>query len=492
MQEKKFEEEVRRKMTELSFTPSEPVWARVENEIRNKRKGRRILLWLFPLMLVTGLTYYLINEAPEPASMKNAAVTASSNASTHNLKSLNKSNPDSISTNEPNHRVQRRSVATPLSQPKGEVSHDIVFMPDYSHIKKNTGHHLNVNTYRTSNSNRNKNSITETNAEIKGEKVVGIINNRAETGDNEKPGEVTQPANSEDSKTSDPVARNATENVDSSRKIAGATDSVRTPAADTAIAIINDVANPKKHSKKRWSVSINTSVGITGVSTKALPFVNGSKSNVYQSAARDNMFASATAAPGAAMANLRSVVVPDAPSKVRRNLGFSAGIGLNKKISSRIGFSTGLQFARFSTLTSIGRKVQSASASANDFYLNTRLVEKDYETRYDILEVPVSLDWQVLRAKPLRFHAGIGIGYLVATNALQYDPAMNIYYVDKSMYRTTQFSAWTGFDYTIMKKGNYSLSLGPKMGFGLSNLLRRKTYGQQHLYFAGIGSSFSF
>jgi hypothetical protein len=34
MQEQNFEKQVQKKMEELSFTPSEPVWQKVEEEIR--------------------------------------------------------------------------------------------------------------------------------------------------------------------------------------------------------------------------------------------------------------------------------------------------------------------------------------------------------------------------------------------------------------------------------------------------------------------------
>ncbi|HVG14817.1 MAG TPA: outer membrane beta-barrel protein [Chitinophagaceae bacterium] len=492
MQEKKFEEEVRRKMTELSFTPSDPVWARVEKEIRNKRKGRRVFLWLFPLLFVTGLTYYIINNGQEPATVKNAPSTSTSIKSSHHPKSSNETKDNLNPSKETSHSLQEPSVAVPLNQPTGEVRGGGVSEPVTSSVSKTISKNYNNGTYRISNYTTSNRSVSETGPGEKREEVVGSIYNTPANSDKEQPGEHSKEGTDDAGKVLSHAAETGTQDVDSTRKITSASDSIMKPAADTIAAINNEVANPRKNAKKRWIVSINTSIGITGVSTKTLPFVSGNKSNVYQYTARDNMFVSSTAAPGAAMANLRSVVVPDAPSKVRRNLGFSASIGLNKKINSRIGFSSGLQYARFSTLTSIGRKVQGASASANDFYLNTSLVAKDYETHYDVLEVPLSLDWQVLRTKPLRLHAGIGFGYLITTNALQYDPAMNIYFVDKSLYRTTQFSARTGFDYTIMKKGNHSLSIGPKVGFGLSNLLKRKTYGQQHLYFAGIGSSFSF
>ncbi len=51
MQEQNFEKQVRRKMDELSLSPSAPVWNKVEEQIRKKKDRRRIVLWLLPLGL---------------------------------------------------------------------------------------------------------------------------------------------------------------------------------------------------------------------------------------------------------------------------------------------------------------------------------------------------------------------------------------------------------------------------------------------------------
>jgi hypothetical protein len=41
MQENKFERNVKQKLDELSLTPSEPVWQKVEAAIQKKRKRRK-------------------------------------------------------------------------------------------------------------------------------------------------------------------------------------------------------------------------------------------------------------------------------------------------------------------------------------------------------------------------------------------------------------------------------------------------------------------
>jgi len=46
MQDPKFEKQVQQKMEELSFSPSDAVWLKVDAEINRKRKRRGVFFWL--------------------------------------------------------------------------------------------------------------------------------------------------------------------------------------------------------------------------------------------------------------------------------------------------------------------------------------------------------------------------------------------------------------------------------------------------------------
>jgi hypothetical protein len=60
MQEQNFEKQVKQKMEELSLTPSEPVWEKVEEQIRKKRDRRRFFFWLpLTVLLVGGGVWFL-------------------------------------------------------------------------------------------------------------------------------------------------------------------------------------------------------------------------------------------------------------------------------------------------------------------------------------------------------------------------------------------------------------------------------------------------
>ena len=48
-----FEKVVREKMDELKLVPSEPVWQKVEMQIRNKKDRRRLIFWIPFLALLS-------------------------------------------------------------------------------------------------------------------------------------------------------------------------------------------------------------------------------------------------------------------------------------------------------------------------------------------------------------------------------------------------------------------------------------------------------
>jgi cytoskeletal protein RodZ len=62
MQEQNFEKQVQKKMEELSFTPSEPVWRKVEEEIRKKKDRKRIFFWIVASLLLLAGGLWLVNK----------------------------------------------------------------------------------------------------------------------------------------------------------------------------------------------------------------------------------------------------------------------------------------------------------------------------------------------------------------------------------------------------------------------------------------------
>src|SRR4030095_8500513 len=56
-----FEKQVRQKMEELDFVPGEPVWTKIEEQIRRKKDRRKLAFWLpLFLLLAGGSTLWLM------------------------------------------------------------------------------------------------------------------------------------------------------------------------------------------------------------------------------------------------------------------------------------------------------------------------------------------------------------------------------------------------------------------------------------------------
>ena len=54
MQNNEFEKQVRERMGQIKFTPSEAVWAEVHKNLKQRRKRRIAIVWLFIFFIAAG------------------------------------------------------------------------------------------------------------------------------------------------------------------------------------------------------------------------------------------------------------------------------------------------------------------------------------------------------------------------------------------------------------------------------------------------------
>jgi hypothetical protein len=96
--------------------------------------------------------------------------------------------------------------------------------------------------------------------------------------------------------------------------------------------------------------------------------------------------------------------------------------------------------------------------------------------------VQKQLGWR----SPFSVQAGMSIGRMLGSNALQYDANKNIYYKDNSLFNKTQLNFSLGMDVRLFRNEPVSIELGPRLQYGLSNFTRKDYYGSRHLLFAGL------
>src|SRR5687767_10972187 len=76
MQEQNFEKQVQQTMEELSFVPSEPVWQKVESQIRGKKDKRRLIFWVLPFILLGG-GYFILSRTNDAVTHHKTEATIS-------------------------------------------------------------------------------------------------------------------------------------------------------------------------------------------------------------------------------------------------------------------------------------------------------------------------------------------------------------------------------------------------------------------------------
>ena len=57
-----FEKQVQQKMDELSFVPTEPVWKKIEEQIRQKKDRSKLIIWLPILLLLLAGGFWWLNS----------------------------------------------------------------------------------------------------------------------------------------------------------------------------------------------------------------------------------------------------------------------------------------------------------------------------------------------------------------------------------------------------------------------------------------------
>lgn len=489
MQEQNFEKGVREKMEELSFVPSEPVWQKVEEQIRKKKERRRVIFWVLPFLLLCGGIYFWTksdktdepnlasgtnraNQSKKPIIEEKHIVQKSTlEKTTTVLKEKSQDNETSI----PAEEIVRRTHNKNRAQNTGLKRH--LFHKDQVAVSTNRSEQetTTVKKYpeipkETMNTDVVSSAITKIEEENATPTDAGFADTTAHTKD----------ANNITATTTGDTTAVADSTEEKEKNIP-------TPSADTAQA--------KPASKKvLWSWSIHSSGGYSGIATSAFNFLPVASSGVNNDALTFN------AASQAVFNGAPAPVQMSGSPETYRGLSFSVGGIVERKLFNRVNFTTGLQYRYYSTHNYIGKKINSTTLVTrenkqhriNNFYANTNFGKEEYTNRYHFIEIPVGLRWQVLKRHPLQLHSGFSITRLVATNALYYDSQQSIFYEDEKIFRKMQYGVFTDISYRFLKIKSIAFYAGPQIQLGLSNLLKKEAYGKQHLFFAGINTRVAF
>jgi hypothetical protein len=218
---------------------------------------------------------------------------------------------------------------------------------------------------------------------------------------------------------------------------------------------------PKTFGRSPWKFGVEVNFGLSG-SNDGLPALQ-----VFNKTSSDYFaIPDATPPPPPSLYN-RNV----RPSEIEDGISFGTGLVARKQLNKRFAFQTGLQYLYMSTKIKIGVRTSGSAlnSSAGYQYAFTPASLNDYTNSYHFISVPALIEYQLLKRKPLKVHAGLSFHHLAFTNALHFDNTSKLYVKDKDEFNTNQVFSEFGLDYAVPIK-NMTLSAGPHLRYSLEEL----------------------
>lgn len=472
-----FEKQVQQKMEELKLVPSEPVWQKVEMQIRKKKDRRRLMLWipLFVLLLGGGLWIGIDQYSNNVSYSRNN--NENLNHQTQKENSVTQPGPSITdqTVNEPNKKNLK--TKSPVETEKG--NHSVTNI-------KTEGRSFNLRSGDSTRKQSNQTPAVQKNSLVKEQEKHPLAENNetvfTET-QPEKTGIITDPAKGNkpadqqillDSSIKNTSFEKRTDSLVSAEK----KEEFNTSKVDSAKTDSASIKQPrlKKYAVAKWKLAFAVSSGVSGLGR--LNVFKGYQSMDYASA------------PVTGATNGGIIYYP--PSEVKKGFSFAVQADLKKQLTKRTSFSTGLQYNYYSNSILVGNRIaQNArfgNYSVTQYFSNNRSVFSNsmwqsYHNHYHFVSLPLAIDWQLLKKHPLNVSAGFSLHYLVATNALVFDYNKQAYFYNKDAFNRVQFFSDLGLNYSFRVKES-SLAIGPRFQYGISRL--EKDNSNHHLSNYGL------
>jgi hypothetical protein len=447
-----FEKKVQEKLEDLYLQPSVPVWGKIELQIQPEKRRRVVFWWLLALVLLSGAGLWLLTGTKDRkagATLQSVPVA---------IKPSEKKQTITTGKEEPKNSAQSTQKRTADNRAK-DVSSQAMSSTNRSTLRAATitpvaqeGSH----SLKTLEADKVPNTIQED----RSTKPADIVLSE------EKPA----PSLSESNRTFDTLsAQKARE--EKTERLLPVTDSLKRKVAAA---------------KQNWSGKILLAAGISNFLSSQ------SVSNSYASPAQSTT-------PGSTTSRTTQ------PQNSQKHFSFSIGYAVEKKLSGRLSVSVGLQYAYYSTLQKVGTfnvrdtalRFQDKAFEVSSFYSSvssgtaTLANYTNYTNRLHIAELPLSLQYRPFSGLPISFTGGASYGRLVHSNALTYDAAANIYYVNKENNRRHSLHLFSAVQYTAISMGKRKLSAGPVIQYNVLSL-QKIGVTKQHLLFAGLKTNINF
>jgi cytoskeletal protein RodZ len=478
MQENNFEKNVKQKLDELSLTPSEPVWKKVEAAIQKKRK-RRLAFLLLPFLLAAGgaLWWMLVMQQPEKQIHTNSNTPDETNST---FSKPHATTPADV----PAANATGKMPADALSQKGSDaitINHD---------LKKTTPQKTTLTAY----TNRPK-EINVQSASKQATAEKGKEKSRNSTA-------AVAPANTDG--LDSPASETAPINTDTTAKENPVEDSAQKAIVITADsmekAVPQKVVKLQAKRKLQWQVAAR----VGGSNTIAPLSIGSGLKSLEESRQPSQNYGGGNYFPGPT-SGLQSSWQPAAPVT---GLHLSVGAIAKRNVGKHRFITAGLQYSYYSNRIAVGERLPADSlagflnSSPNSMYedqsgtgylfrsTSRSSKSNQFTNAFHVIEIPIGFEYRLLKKLPLQLQHGVAISQLIRSKALQYDSRTNMYYRSKSTLRETAVSVFTAISYTVWSGKSVSFQAGPHMQYGLQSFY--KSGSDSHLLSGGITASMGF
>ena len=441
-----FEKQVQQKLEELKLVPSNPVWQKVEMQIRKKKERRRVILWLPLFVLIAGGLWFSVDQYSNRTSLNEADNKIKKQSPGLKTESTNKiieeNSQSSIHPDKPNSPAVSEMHAT---KSEGIFTSHVIEKPSFKK-NKNKKQFFVSETIQIS---PKPEAVSENEIEHKQAAEAQANLNRGDTSLKAlQPGDI----------------------AGATKEIIGIKTVQELVKQDSALIKKSEI---KRHPATKWRYNVVVAAGTSGLGR--INFYNGQKSLNYSP-----NYSSGGPISGGNPAGY-------GPSEVEQAFSFALGVAAKKKLGKRIFFSTGLQYNYYSNTIEVGNRVSQNRVimdyAVSQFYTNQAMVLEPYKNQYHFISIPAFFDWQLLKHHPLNFSTGLSLQYLAHTNALRFDYTTQSYFHDIDAFNRTQLFLGIDLSYAVPLKQK-PLMFGPQVQYGLTQI--EKGNAEHHLFSYGL------
>ncbi len=480
-----FEKNIRGLMDDFKLQPSGEVWPRVESEIREKKKRRRIIFALFFGALGLAIASYFVFTGHPDLRFANKGNTSKAQGSK--------------TSGRANHQ-QNATTATEQPSPVGGKPAAKMVGSNGQPLKPSVPGKASAIIATTLDEVRPTTNHPETTSNSSADAgVAGSQTRQPGSGRNPVSGSIDQPTAGVANTTEQNISATGTSkptaglrpNIDAIGITMKATypqnatgSPVRLTLTDGLTSPIVDAIDITNKFHRHVEFGISAFIGTSRMVSSLPQALALDPDKSYQ-----NSFAANPGTPG-------PPVIRNTQQSGKAAVALSIGATARWRLSKRTSLQGGLAYTQLSDNSLIGDPQALTIPASYRSYSNTYYAgaaQHKYVDRFHLLTVPVSFRYAFVTTRKSAFaiYAGASLSYMMSSNALIYDTAaLGIYYRNTELIPKTAWNVFSGLSYQVDIRGA-KLEVGPEFNMGLTKIIKAETDRRKYFAYRGIRASFS-